>query len=89
MVYEISYDLNKAGKNYDGVMEVIKAVSTGKWMHYLDSTWFIQSYLSAKSISDAIQKVADCDDCWIVCEITRQYYGRMNKDAWPCLESMF
>lgn len=89
MVYMIGYDLNKAGKNYLGVIQAIKDSSTGIWMHYLESTWFIQSNLNAEKISNKIKSAADTDDCWIVCKVEKNYSGQLDSEAWPYLKAMF
>lgn len=38
-VYCVSYDLNKAGQNYNDLYEELK--KSPNWWHHLDSTWLI------------------------------------------------
>lgn len=59
--YIIGYDLNKSGKDYDGLIGAIKSLS-GTWWHHLDSTWIVVSDLSAKQIRDALRVHLDSDD---------------------------
>nr|DAK78468.1 MAG TPA: hypothetical protein [Caudoviricetes sp.] len=80
-VYLISYDLNKSGKNYDGLYETIK--SFGEWYHIMDSAWFITSSKSVKDISDILQQKIDSDDFLLVNKMTSEYYGYLQKDIWP------
>lgn len=86
MVYVISYDLNKSGKNYDGVYEAIKKASV-YWLHPLDSTWIIKSNFTANQISDAIKAETDPDDSWIVIEAKNNKQGWLAKDAWDALNN--
>ena len=84
--YIISYDLNKKGQNYESLYKLIKDCSTGAWMHYLDSTWIIASYLSAAEISDALRETADNNDLFFIAEITKNYSGWLPEDAWKYLK---
>jgi hypothetical protein len=73
MNYLVSYDLNKSGKNYDGVYEAIKAASTGTWCRPLESVWIIQSNLAAEEIYNRIVPSMDSDDRVLVVEIIGNY----------------
>lgn len=57
----IGYDLNKQGKNYDGLIKKIKDLSTN-WWHHLDSTWIVTSNLNTVAIRDALKPFLDSDD---------------------------
>jgi len=59
--YLIGYDLNKKGKDYDGLIAKIKEISNGYW-HHLDSTWLIGHAGGAKVIRDALRPFLDNDD---------------------------
>lgn len=90
MVYAISYDLNKVGQNYEALYEAIKSASyNNTWMHYLESTWIIKSYLSAEKIYEIIKPVVDDNDSFIIMEITKNYFGWLPKEAWEYLSKMF
>ena len=89
-VYMITYDLNKPGQNYDKLYEAIQAASSyNTWMHYLDSTWFIQSTLSTKQVFEKLEPHIDKNDNLLVMEVKNNYYGRLPKDAWDYLAKMF
>lgn len=69
VTYMIGYDLNKAGKNYDGLIAKIKEIANGYW-HHLDSTWLIGSALSVVEIRDALMPFLDNDDELLVCVVS-------------------
>lgn len=82
MVYLITYDLNKAGQNYDKLYEAIKAF--GGWWHYLDSTWLVSTNLSATQMRDLIieHMAVDKNDYLFIVKITKTYDGWLPEDAW-------
>lgn len=71
MVYLITYDLNKLGKNYVGVENVIKYISDGECLKVLESVWLMKSSWipSAESVRNLILTVIDKDDGLFVCQI--------------------
>lgn len=79
-VYCVSYDLNKAGQNYNALYEELK--KAGTWWHYLDSTWLIDTSLTAQSLSDRLLKHIDSNDRLLVIKVTRDYQGYLPKEAW-------
>lgn len=91
MVYLISYDLNKTGKNYEGVYQAIKDASTGVWCHPLESTWLIKSTLSsANSVFEKIKPELDSDDRCFVIEVSNNYQGWLTKKMWDYInENLF
>ncbi len=83
MVYMITYDLNKSGKDYNDVFEAIKTASTGAWCHYWDSTWLIKSnYTNANDVSDLITPYLDSDDRLIVIQVENNKQGWLEKKQW-------
>lgn len=88
MVYFITYDLNKAGKNYDGVYQAIKDASTGAWCHYWDSSWLIKSnYTSADDVFKLIKPYLDSDDRCLVIEVKNNKQGWLTKDQWDYINN--
>ncbi|MHC1684921.1 MAG: SinR family protein [Clostridiaceae bacterium] len=79
-VHLITYDLNKAGQNYDKLYDEIK--SLGEWWHYLDSTWLVDSSYSAQNISERLVPVIDKNDYLLVIKVTNDSHGWLNQDAW-------
>lgn len=83
MVYMITYDLNKAGKDYSGVYEAIKSASTGVWCHYWDSTWLIKSnYQSANDVFSGIEPHLDSNDRCFVVEVKNNKQGWLTQEQW-------
>lgn len=81
MKYMISYDLNKHDKNYDGLIEAIKKVSTA-WCCPCKSTWMIHSsYTDAAEVYKRLSSEIDQNDYLVVCEITGNCYGQMDKET--------
>ncbi len=68
MVYNISYDLNEPGQDYDELYETIEDL--GDWIHPLDSTWLVSTSLSAEEIRDKLEIVVDDTDALLVTKAT-------------------
>ena len=68
MVYEISYDLHKPGRDYTSLYTAIKAL--GNWCHPLDSTWFVVSSLTTAEIRDRLGTYMDYSDSLIVAQMS-------------------
>lgn len=64
MVYHISYDLKKPGKDYTDLYSEIKKL--GSWCHPVDSTWYVDTTANATSIRDALLSVMDSTDALVV-----------------------
>ena len=83
LVYLISYDLNKTGKDYEGIYTAIKDLSTGIWSHPLESVWLIQSNLfPANAIFKNLKPHLDSDDRCLVVEIRNNMQGLLPQDIW-------
>jgi hypothetical protein len=66
--YLVGYDLNKADKDYSGLIEAIKALSD-TWWHHLDSTWIIKYAGTASTIRDALNPYLDSNDELLVVQL--------------------
>ena len=66
MVYVVSYDLRKPGKDYIGLTEQLQA-SPG-WWHYLASTWLISTSESATQLYNRLVPHLDKDDSILIIE---------------------
>lgn len=83
MVYLITYDLNKPGKDYTSVYQAIKDASDGTLWHDLDSAWLIRSQLqSANDVFRYIQPHLDANDRCLVIEVKRNYQGWLPEKDW-------
>lgn len=80
MIYSINYDLKKFGQDYKGLHEAIKAI--GPWWHYLDSTWLVDTNLTAGGIWEKIKQHIDQNDNVLIIGVTKDYSGWLSKEAW-------
>lgn len=71
-IYEISYDLNKTGKDYKGLYAAIEFFT---YFHPLDSTWFVDTDWSAHQIWLRLKPHLDNDDKLLINEVTKNYYA--------------
>ncbi len=84
-VYEISYDLNKSGQNYDELHEAIKSI--GDWAHPLKSTWWVETHnLYSEDIYNKLEPFVDKNDYLFVSKITSDYYGWLKEQFWEWLK---
>jgi len=84
MIYAINYDLKKPGQNYQPLYEAIK--SCGTWWHYLDSTWLVDTNLTADSIWKKLAPNIDKNDSVLVIEVTQDYSGWLPQKAWDWIK---
>lgn len=73
MVYCISYDLSKPGRNYESLYNAIK--SYGTWWHQTESVWFIVSSANATEIRDNLNKHTDANDKLFVVALRHEWAG--------------
>lgn len=67
--YMIGYDLLTPGQDYSDLHEAIKKL--GAWWHCLDSTWLLNTNLTAAQIRDSLIPYLDRNDRLLVSTITR------------------
>lgn len=85
MVYLIGYDLNKSGKDYEGLYDAIK--SYGTWCHPLDSTWLIETNSSESDISAVLKAHVDDNDALLIIKVTKNYIGWLTTDIWDWMKA--
>jgi len=85
VIYAVNYDLKRPGQNYTKVHEAIK--SCGAWWHYLDSTWLIDTSLSAEEVWKRVSPHADTNDNFLIIGVTSDYQGWLPKSAWDWINS--
>ena len=64
----VGYDLNKLGKDYDGLIAALKAEAT--WWHHLDSTWLVKTTKTPVELRDTLKHYLDSDDELLVIDVT-------------------
>lgn len=84
MIYAVNYDLKKPGRDYSGLYSAIK--SSGSWWHYLDSTWLVDTQLSADGIWELLSPHVDRNDSVLVIGVTKDYSGWLPRDAWDWIK---
>jgi len=80
MVFLVTYDLNKPGKDYSSLYKTLKSAVT--WWHYLDSTWLIETSESSAVWYNKIAPSLDANDHILVIQVTKNYEGWLPKEAW-------
>lgn len=86
MLYLITYDLNKPGKDYASLHNTIKTAS--RWWHYLDSTWIIVTEQTVYYWSDKIRAIIDKNDHFLIVDITKQTrQGWLPNEAWEWIRN--
>ena len=83
--YSINYDLKVPGRDYSGLYEAIKA--TGRWWHYLDSTWIVVTNETASEIWRRLSNHVDKNDYLLIIEVTNNAQGWLPKEAWEWIHT--
>lgn len=85
MVYVVSYDLRKPGKDYIGLTEQLQ--NSPRWWHYLESTWLIATPESASQLYNRLRAHLDKkDDSILIIEVGNHVGGWLPKDAWEWIQ---
>ena len=79
-LYNVSYDLNKPGKNYDSLHEELK--KSLNWWHHLDSTWLILTNETAEQLWNRISIHVDKNDTVLIMEVRKPASGWLTQQAW-------
>ena len=66
--------------------DAIKNCGTS-WWHYLDSTWLVDTSLSAQGVWDRLAPHVDKNDSFLVIGVTRNYTGWLTPEAWEWISS--
>ena len=78
-IFAVCYDLNKPGQDYKDLYNALQ--SFGGYMHYLDSTWFISSNLSASQIFGKLSPFIDNTDNLLIIEVTNHWYAKLPQEG--------
>lgn len=73
MVYCISYDLRTPGKDYDSLINAIKAYPA--WWHQTESVWIVVTDQNATEVRDNLMKLLDRNDRLFVVSLDREWAG--------------
>jgi len=88
MTYLVSYDLNKPGKDYQGVHQAIKNASDGTWCKPLESVYIIRTNLTTEAVYNRVVPYLDSGDRILVIEVTSNSYWYLDKDVSDFLQKM-
>jgi len=84
MHYLITYDLNKVGQDYSGLIAQIKTYAHIKPMK---SAWFIKTTEpTAEGVYNKLSKFIDRNDLLLVMEVHRNNYGWLPQPCWDFLK---
>ena len=87
MILLITYDKSDFLKNYAPLYSAIK--SSNDWWHHLDNTWLISTELNVRYWFDILAPHINNTDRLLIVEITPNYQGWLNKDAWKWIQNHF
>jgi hypothetical protein len=77
----VTYDLNRPGQEYQDLFEAIKAI--GPWWHYLDSTWLLDTNLTANQAYKRLEPHVDKNDHVLIIKVDPyDKQGWLPKKAW-------
>lgn len=83
MVYLITYDLNKAGKDYESLYSALKEYQFERDAD-LDSVWFVSTSWTAGQIFEDLKHHIDSNDRLFITQIQKDgYFGWMRENIWP------
>ena len=78
-LFSVSYDLNKAGQNYEALYTELKRT---EFKHIMDSTWLISTSESAKDIYNRLSAKIDNNDLIFISKVnSAQYFGSLRGDG--------
>ena len=80
----VNYALKNPLRDYTPLFEAIKSNSL-QWWHYLDSTWIVNTNLSANDYTQRLLPHILTTDYLLVVRITGEHQGWLPKDAWDWL----
>ncbi len=83
-VFNVSYDLNKAGQNYEGLIKEIK--NSHSWAHPLKSTWLVATTETATALSQRLRNKMDQNDHILVIRVTNDYQGWLSSEHWDWMK---
>jgi len=74
LLYAITFDLNKAGQDYNSLYQAIRDL--GPTIRPLQNLWIAQTTKSATEITELLMRVIDSND--------RLFVVRVNAGQWDC-----
>jgi hypothetical protein len=82
-VFQISYDLNKPGQNYERLHAEIKR--TDRWTRVLESTWLVWTTETVTQLQTRLNRVIHRNNRLFISRVTRENGGWMDRAVWAWL----
>ncbi|MCD8553705.1 hypothetical protein [Seleniivibrio sp.] len=79
-VYNVTYDLNATGQNYDGLIAEIKR--SASWCKYQKSAFLIYTGETAQQVCDRLKPFIDKNDYLLVINCCGSRQGWLSQEAW-------
>lgn len=84
-VFSVSYDLNKQGKNYDGLYAALKKTD---YNHIMDSTWLVSTNETIQQLNDRLKTQTDDNDYLFISKVNGgEYKGWLQTSIWEWLRA--
>jgi hypothetical protein len=83
-VFLVSYDLNVAGRNYDGLVNTIRQLPG--YCRVSSLAWLISSEETAAQLFNRLAPMLDQRDRLLVIEVMDHYQGWLTKPQWAWIK---
>jgi len=80
----ITFAHKNTSGDYTPFYDALKS-SADRWWHYIDSTWIVETSLSADSYAKLLIPHIFSTDQLLVAKLNGQYQGWLPEDAWKWL----
>jgi hypothetical protein len=82
-VFQISYDLNRQGQDYERLHAEIKR--TERWTRVLEGTWLVWTTETIAQLQHRLNRVIHRNNRLFISRVTRENGGWMDKAVWAWL----
>lgn len=87
MVYLVTYDLNKPGKDYSNLYAALRQYQYIR-DNNLDSVWFVSTSWTVSEIYEHLRHHMDTSDRIVITQMrTGEHQGWMHKDIWAWINA--
>jgi len=85
-LFNVSYDLNRPGQNYDGLIKALEAYGMNG-RRILKSTWLIHTTETAEALFDRMRPFLDASDRVLIARMIRPYQGWLTEEDWAWIRA--
>jgi hypothetical protein len=86
-VYSVTYDLNKPGQNYSGLIDELKAFPS--FIHLLKSEWLIGTNETPDQVFNRLGQFLDKGDRILIVKIVDFKQGWLTEEQWDWINQAF